>query len=83
MPNGVFSSGDQLWDGENCGTESTCCEFNTPPYFCKTLPEHTADVIEVRLCADEGTGNEGSPMELIEIFCAVDVPFKFPLNIVD
>ena len=68
LRSGVFYFGDKLWDGENCGAGSTCCEFNTPPYFCKTLSEPTADDIEVRICADEGTGNEGSPIELVEIF---------------
>ena len=57
-----------LWDGENCGSQSTCCELNDPPYFCKSLSEPTTDDIEVRICADEDLYNEDTPIELIEIF---------------
>ena len=63
---GPFYSDDPLWDGEDCGTGSSCC--NDPPYFCKSLPEPTTDDIEVRLCGDEGLANEDTPIELIEIF---------------
>ena len=34
--NKVFMD-DPLWDGEGCGGSSTCCSFNTPPYFCQHL----------------------------------------------
>ena len=64
----VLYPDDPLWDGENCGSGSTCCEFNDPPYFCKTLSQPTTDDIEVRICADELFGNEDTPIELIEIF---------------
>ena len=65
---GVFYSGDPLWDGENCGSGSACCEFNGPPYFCRSLPEPVTDDIEVRICADEAFRLEHTPVELVEIF---------------
>ena len=65
---GVFYSDDPLWDGEDCGSGSTCCELNDPPYFCKSLAERTTDDIEVRLCGNENFNNEDTPIELIEIF---------------
>ena len=36
---GVFYFDDPLWDGEGCGTGSTCCELilNGPPFFCLSL----------------------------------------------
>ena len=46
----AFYSDDSLWDGEGCGSTSTCCEFNTPPWFCKSLPQPTSDDLELRLC---------------------------------
>ena len=64
----AFYPDDPLWDGENCGSRSTCCEFNNPPYFCKRLSEATADDIEIRICGNEGLHNEDTPIELIEIF---------------
>ena len=69
MTSGLFyPDGDPLWDGEDCGSGSTCCELNDPPFFCNSLPEPTTDDIEVRICADEGLNNEDTPIELIEIF---------------
>ena len=64
----VFYPNDPLWDGENCGSQSTCCEFNDPPYFCKSLSEPTTDDIEVRICADHGLADEDTPVQLIEIY---------------
>ena len=57
-----------LWDGEGCGSGSTCCDFNGPPFFCKSLTEPTTDDIEVRICANQALSNEDTPIELIEIF---------------
>ena len=64
----IFYSNDPLWDGQGCGGNSTCCEFNNPPWFCKQLPQPTMDDIELRLCGDEETENEDTPLELVEIY---------------
>ena len=40
---------DTLWDGLGCESPS-CCELNTPPWFCKTVPAPTTDDIELRSC---------------------------------
>ena len=61
---------DPLWDGQGCGPTSSCCTFNNPPWFCKTLPQPASDDIELRLCAafiPQGY-NEDTPIELVEIF---------------
>ena len=65
-----FFTDDPLWDGEGCGPNtSTCCEFNNPPWFCKTLPQPTTDDLEVRLCSGGITvGGEDTPIELIEVY---------------
>ena len=64
-----FFPDDPLWDGEGCAPTSTCCEFNNPPWFCKTLPQPTTDDLEVRLCSNGITGGrEDTPIELIEIY---------------
>ena len=46
----IYYPDDPLWDGEGCGSASTCCEFNTPPWFCKSLPQPTSDDLELRQC---------------------------------
>ena len=46
----IFYSDDPLWDGAGCGGNSTCCQFNNPPWFYKELPQSTTDDINMRLC---------------------------------
>ena len=52
----TFYANYLLWDGLDCFGSSTCCQFNSPPWFCKTLPAPTAQDIEVRIMnfASEG-----------------------------
>ena len=40
---------DPLWDGKGCGSTSTCCSFNTPPWFVKDLLSPTTDDVEMRV----------------------------------
>ena len=58
---------DPLWDGSGCSYKSTCCTFNSPPWFCKHLSE-TTDDIEVRVCRDEGFSNEDVQLQQIELY---------------
>ena len=55
---------DPLWDGHQC--EIICCIG--APWFNVRLPTYTSDPIEVRICGDEGTANENTPINLLEIF---------------
>ncbi len=63
-----FYHEDPLWDGEGCGPTSSCCQFNSPPWFCKELPQSTTDDIEVRVCSESGISDEDMPFELIEFY---------------
>ena len=62
----IFYSGDPLWNGQGCGPSSTCCEFNSPPWFCKTLPQSTTDDLEVRIC--KNFNDEDTPVQLVELY---------------
>ena len=64
----VFYADDPLWNGQGCGSTSTCCSFNNPPWFCKQLLQPTTDDIELRLCGDESIGNEDIPLEIVEMY---------------
>ena len=64
----IFYTADPLWDGQGCGSQSTCCSFNNPPWFCKQLPQPTTDDIELRLCAGLPSRDEDVPIEVVEIF---------------
>ena len=66
---GVFwPNGDPLWDGQGCGSTSSCCTFNSPPWFNVQLSSPTTDNIEVRICGDEGIGNEDTPIQFMELY---------------
>jgi hypothetical protein len=65
----TFYSSDVIWDGQDCIPSSTCCQFNNPPWFTKNLLNATTDDIELRLCDSiDGTGEEFTPLELIELY---------------
>ena len=59
---------DPLWDGAGCGSANTCCSLNNPPWFLKQLSSTTTDNIEMRICRDEPSTNEATPVEIIELF---------------
>lgn len=67
--NNVFYFTDPLWDGEQCyNRETPCCQVADLPWFTRTLDEDTTDDIELRVCGNEGTNNEDSPVLLYEIY---------------
>ena len=63
-----YPDGDPLWDGQGCGPTSSCCAFNSPPWFNVQLSSPTTDDIEVRICGSEGIGNEDTPIQLMELY---------------
>ena len=60
--------GDPLWDGQGCGPTSSCCTFNSPPWFNVRLLSSTADNIEVRICSTFGIQYEDTPIQLLELY---------------
>ena len=65
----AYYSSDPLWDGEGCGSNSTCCQLNNPPWFQRALPQATSEDIELRLCHGESSlDNEDTIIFLIEIY---------------
>ena len=60
---------DPLWDGEGCGVlEKECCDAGGLPWFYKQLQERTTDSIEMRICANESSDNEDSPVDYYEVY---------------
>ena len=66
--NTVFYLNDPLWDGEGCGSTSSCCEFNSPPWFCKSLPRPTTDDLEIRLCSYDTITSVNKIITSIDIY---------------
>ena len=48
--------------------EGACCAAPGLPWFHKTLDNTTTDYIELRVCGDEGTENEDTPIAFYEIY---------------
>ena len=66
-PSFIYYVNDPLWDGAGC-VQGSCCQFNSPPWFCKDLPHPTSEDIELRLCLSESTSNEDVAFEVVEIY---------------
>ena len=64
----TFYGDDPLWDGAGCGPYSTCCDFNSPPWFRKEISPPTSDDIEMRLCTDSIRSDEDINFEVLEIY---------------
>ena len=64
----VFFPNDVLWDGQDCTSNSTCCQLNNPPWFTKNLLTNTTDDIELRICVEHTPSEEDVPLELIELY---------------
>ena len=67
VPSLIYYINDPLWDGAGC-VRGSCCEFNSPPWFCKDLPHPTSEDIELRTCISANFDNEDILFELVEIY---------------
>uniref|UniRef100_A0A1X7UXA4 Fibrinogen C-terminal domain-containing protein n=1 Tax=Amphimedon queenslandica TaxID=400682 RepID=A0A1X7UXA4_AMPQE len=67
---GLFYPSDPLWDGQGCGSnEGTCCAASGLPWFHRDYGANTTyDYIELRICGDENTANEDTPVGFYEIY---------------
>ena len=65
----VLYANDILWDRKNCDSlESTCCTNRKMPWFYRLLEDTIKDDIELRVCSDQGYSDEGTPLDIIEIY---------------
>ena len=66
----ILYTSNPLWDGQGCGSiETACCNVTGIPWFHKDNGNTTTtDYIELRVCGDEGTGNEDVPVGFYEIY---------------
>ena len=64
----IFYGDDPLWDGAGCGPYSTCCDWNSPPWFKKEISPPTSDDIEIRLCTNQNSIDEDINFEVLELY---------------
>ena len=65
---GILYTSDPLWDGKDCSSEGACCTAPGLPWFHKILNTTTTDYLELRVCADEPTTLEDTPVSLYELY---------------
>lgn len=64
-----FYPDDALWNGKGCqGNNNTCCLFNNPPWFTKTLSTPTSDDIEMRMCFRNPDYSSNIGIQLLELY---------------
>ena len=64
----IFYPNATLWDGQVCEGGGTCCQFNNPPWFSKTLANSTTEDIELRLCLNYNHYWSNIALELLELY---------------
>lgn len=58
-----------LWTGEGCAPHSTCCQRQGhQPWFCVELERMVDSDLELRLCGNEDTSNEDTPIQIVDLF---------------
>ena len=65
---GKYYTEDLLWDGLQCTEDNNCCAQVGQPYFFRQLPVPKSGDIEVRICRDQNTDDEGVLLEHMELF---------------
>ena len=63
----IYHVNDPLWDGAGC-VQGSCCQFNSPPWFCKDLPHPTSEDIELRRCSSANITDEDTLFEVVDIY---------------
>ena len=66
----LLYTSDPLWDGKDCGSlEAPCCTAPGLPWFHRDYGTNTTtDYIELRVCGDQETSDEDSPVSFYEIY---------------
>ena len=58
-----------LWEGDTqCAGSTTCCTSHAGPWFHVALDVPSIQDVEVRICGDQHTNDEDTPVELVEIY---------------
>ena len=64
-----YATGDPLWDGDGCqNPDNNCCSYTGQPWFVRQFARAQQDDIEVRICTDEGFGNEAIGIDRLQLY---------------
>ena len=66
---GELGCDDPLWDGRGCGAMNACCQDQqNSSRFCVDLNVAVTADLELRVCGNEPTSNEDTPLQSIGIY---------------
>ena len=65
---GRLFSDDPLWDGKQCLSGNSCCDRTGQPWFFHQMPISVNEHMEVRICQDQGEGDEAVTVEKLELY---------------
>ena len=65
----MYFTDDPLWDGDGCvSANNNCCTAVGMPWFFRQFSVKQQDDLVARLCQDEGFNNEGSPIDMLQLY---------------
>ena len=64
----AYYTTDPVWDGLDCSGSVNCCAHPDMPWFSRQFTEAQETFIEARICRNEPFSNEGTLVEMIELY---------------
>ena len=65
----MYFTDDPLWDGDGCvSANNNCCTAVGMPWFFRQFSVEQQNDLVARLCQDEGFNNEGSPIDILQLY---------------
>ena len=64
----IYYTADPVWDGLNCSFSINCCAHPDMPWFSRHFTKAQNTFIEARICRNEAFSNEGTLVEMMELY---------------
>ena len=64
----ILYTSDPLWDAKDCSLEGNCCTAPGLPWFHKVLNIATTDYLELRVCGNQESYDEDTPVSFYELY---------------
>ena len=64
----AYYTTDPLWDGLDCSDSVNCCAHPDMPWFSRHFTKAQETFIEARICCNEPFSNEGTLVEMMELY---------------
>ena len=64
----AYYTTDPVWDGLDCSNSVDCCAHPDMPWFSRQFTKAQETFIEARICRNEAFSNEGTLVEMMELY---------------